>query len=1858
MRSLIRIPGFIFIGVLLVIIFGLSNSANSTAAADQVRVAVETATGIQWDNVAVDTIHNVLTLLSRAYPEMAMGDALSNDSSAHYAAVNFITKLADMSGVPNAADLKLVSASKHLYNTTPGYEYREFSYTLTYMQIFNQLPVYGSEIMISMNRAGDVYNLRNISFSISSATPAAFSLSKDTAYIILKNYYHVDTMDIFEEPELYVLPPNSLIWRFQIGTPVHKLVLINAITAAIELARDNIVQQIPDGYCWVHGTVQGSRNGRMDINDFVNLTDVYVKIFEDDFILEQTYWDGYTTAMGTYNFDPAVYPPIWEGLIPGIDHAEIGVRASLDNTRVAIRQGGNIVSQTIPSFEPANQQEYVHDFTYNSDIEREASCSFIEMQRGWNYRGKTNKVIINVHAAEGPNCYGSVINLPHGQAIVPNDAQLHEFGHAIMYERYGNRWPSGNTTNHPGQCPNNCSNCNNHCAAGNECSADAILEGWANYFPVAVYNEFPAADNPGDHSFDWSNGGSWDLESNTHSFGISNCGGVTLAADGGDKDEAAIATILWDIRDGRDAGDNDNLSLGSDACWHVFMDRHPYTTKEFYEIMYDEYPNDRANIWEVFHNHGIDDNVAPTGVPANLASQVNGRSVSLTWTQVPDPNWNAVDNQLIASGTLSLIQIDEDPNFLSPYEYRRSILPFTLTLNSGTYYWRVRATDYAGNDGANWSSVATFTVPSCFESPIAANSSGSPVSSRICKSYFQQYHFPVIADGRSYRVTVIPDIGNPDLYASRYQEDIDQLSDIQDWNVTCPTGSEFCARSINPGNTIDFVTFTAPDDGVNYDSWFSVYAPPDNTEEMVSYDIVVTWTIPPPANVAIDRGLDWLKAQQVISAGNIAAVKEMEGISEGKTDTASSATIVQVPATGSWSWGGSANAGITALALQAFLGRGYGIGHSTYGPTIERGINYLLNISERPNSDGSIFNSYPGYETAMSIGALKSALKTGLPEPLNSRVQNALNNAVAYYTRSVDPSWPRVSWRYYNSYTSPDGGDMSINQWVYLALDAMNYTDKAIWNKIYNYIDYHSAKSGNNAWIGYQSPGTWTRGNTFAGIWGLSLADNRGVTGAYNLANKMYNFESGYCPIEAILAPPNLHSDCVYQGAGYYYYMYEFAKALELGRKTQFCGQDWYEVMAGKIDCQHLADATGYFWQTGWTPSCGYSIPSGGPGNHGNTALAILSLETGTVPPRSRIRLGFTAIASGQGEDASDSNSPLPDMIMRVYSGQYYAGPDSLGNWLSTFPGSFWVNTAGKQELEIELTSAMTFDIECDNTGPASWNCQLAAQAFLPDNPEPADSIMFSWVVGPGELWGSSCTVNAIGGLSIFQPAPAPLPRMYVTPNTTDLSPFVNDSIYTFSFLVAESSGTASLTDIDLFGTDLTDEYGHVISKSNITVIPQNIDSIPQGGSRSVSVTIATPPVSLLDFSTCGTFTGGIIAQSYHQTRSMGIVAATGGNGILQVTVKENGKGLHGVPIDIYDKHDSLVCTSATDVNGFVTSDSLFIGNYRVCIVPPLGYRCQNSEQMATVFRGQISPAAFQLQKMSIVPAQLSSAYWKHVVATTLYPAGGEPDSIIAPHRLPKYADLMYSHFQQNAVHPINIFGDDYPADTHGKLERLFILLGGKVHTWIQDTVKLDAVPSSNNASRPSPYGPVSDNRLALMELTALMLNIVSNRVATFNEATEDGITVGQLLTHASDLIYNNNAEDDWPIYLALRNFNYGTILATGIIPANTIDIAYMNASNEMVPEHFSLSQNYPNPFNPNTRIEFGLPVGAHVKLQIFNMMGQKVKTLADEWWQAGLHAVMWNGTNDAGDPVATGIYLYRITAGDFNETRKMSLIK
>jgi flagellar hook capping protein FlgD len=129
---------------------------------------------------------------------------------------------------------------------------------------------------------------------------------------------------------------------------------------------------------------------------------------------------------------------------------------------------------------------------------------------------------------------------------------------------------------------------------------------------------------------------------------------------------------------------------------------------------------------------------------------------------------------------------------------------------------------------------------------------------------------------------------------------------------------------------------------------------------------------------------------------------------------------------------------------------------------------------------------------------------------------------------------------------------------------------------------------------------------------------------------------------------------------------------------------------------------------------------------------------------------------------------------------------------------------------------------------------------------------------------------------------------------------------------------------------------------------------------------------------------------------------------------------------------------------------------------------------------------------------------------------------------------------------------------------------------------------------------------------------------------------------HELTYIYNENVE--------------GTLQVQSVQPEFEANVSFKDGG-EQLPTEYALSQNFPNPFNPSTSFALSLPEASDFSIRIFNITGQMVKAYSGHL-EAGVHNIVWDGRNEQGSSVASGVYFYKAEAGAFNETRKMMMLK
>jgi ankyrin repeat protein len=194
-----------------------------------------------------------------------------------------------------------------------------------------------------------------------------------------------------------------------------------------------------------------------------------------------------------------------------------------------------------------------------------------------------------------------------------------------------------------------------------------------------------------------------------------------------------------------------------------------------------------------------------------------------------------------------------------------------------------------------------------------------------------------------------------------------------------------------------------------------------------------------------------------------------------------------------------------------------------------------------------------------------------------------------------------------------------------------------------------------------------------------------------------------------------------------------------------------------------------------------------------------------------------------------------------------------------------------------------------------------------------------------------------------------------------------------------------------------------------------------------------------------------------------------------------------------------------------------------------------------------------------------------------------------------------------------------------------------------------------------SGYGPTSVFCADLDGDSALYIavaNIAGDEVSilenngdgTFPIRVNHGVGDGPRSVFCADL------DGDSDLDLAVAN-SYSDSVSILINQTITTDVEDSEDVDQL-PERCSLSQNYPNPFNQSTQIEFTLAKSDFVSLNIYDLLGRKVRTLVSERLSSGYKSVLWDGRDNFGNDVASGVYFYQLRVGDFSETKNLVLLK
>jgi len=330
----------------------------------------------------------------------------------------------------------------------------------------------------------------------------------------------------------------------------------------------------------------------------------------------------------------------------------------------------------------------------------------------------------------------------------------------------------------------------------------------------------------------------------------------------------------------------------------------------------------------------------------------------------------------------------------------------------------------------------------------------------------------------------------------------------------------------------------------------------------------------------------------------------------------------------------------------------------------------------------------------------------------------------------------------------------------------------------------------------------------------------------------------------------------------------------------------------------------------------------------------------------------------------------------------------------------------------------------------------------------------------------------------------------------------------------------------------------------------------------------------------------------------------------------DNGNPVANVTVKVINADNNQVGDPfVTGSDGNFHFDPLLVGTYSAMIVTPLGYSVWPAETQTgiEVIGYPCTEAYFVLTPTVTTNDCRSIGYWKHQFDVHLSGRGKAQESSAD---LEDYLDLVHLHFDVLGVY-VDLKSFDF-QDAKDVL-----------------TVK----------------GRRSQEDRAKQQLFALLLNFASGKIGNETVVSEDGRVAAEAVSYAASLISDGDPTNDGLAQTICVLINKGQMIGANTIPESPE--RYKFNVPVRIPDEYSLHQNYPNPFNPRTTIRYALPEDTRVKLVIYNIAGQKIKTLVNEEKEAGYHESIWNG-----DDVAGGIYFCRLQAGDYVQTRKMVLLK
>lgn len=336
---------------------------------------------------------------------------------------------------------------------------------------------------------------------------------------------------------------------------------------------------------------------------------------------------------------------------------------------------------------------------------------------------------------------------------------------------------------------------------------------------------------------------------------------------------------------------------------------------------------------------------------------------------------------------------------------------------------------------------------------------------------------------------------------------------------------------------------------------------------------------------------------------------------------------------------------------------------------------------------------------------------------------------------------------------------------------------------------------------------------------------------------------------------------------------------------------------------------------------------------------------------------------------------------------------------------------------------------------------------------------------------------------------------------------------------------------------------------------------------------------------------------------------------------------LYGAIVDLFDVTGALIGDTFTLEDGsYLFSDVLNGSGYSVAVVTPLGY--ESVSPLAVSVAGDTQVPDVVLSCVEIVEEARGGGFWKHNVSKHLR---GQPNGTqVTEEELVLYGEMIFDHFVDNPFNPIVI-----PGVT-------FVERDGAACP-----IDLPAMDATLNPAHATML------ERAEQELLSLLLNVTSERLATFSLVSEDDRTTSQAITYLAGLICDgDDGNDEWAKNIG-ETINSGVLVEAGLIPETTDNYSYRHTTVDQT-HGTRIVRIGPSPFEAATQLDLMLGEEGPVTVSVYDVLGRRVRTIADELRPAGSQVFVWNGIDDSGRGVAPGIYFVQVRAHSYRESRRV----